>query len=362
MKIVLIVSLTFSFLSLVAKPDLSLDSVRVETKNGKKFVIHQVEPKETLFAISRRYQVSVDAITNENPSTLKGISIGQELTIPLVSINNSIINSPEQISHFVDIGETLYSISKKYAVSVDDLKVWNNLSSNELNVGQQLKVNLTAIDERTPLLVLKESTEASILDTSNKYHIVEEQQTLFGISQKYDVSIKQLQIWNELNSTNISIGQPLIVGKKAEETIIADAVVIIKPVIEPEEEIDTASKAVIVVEVPEEIPIDADDVPEFNSRTVKEGSLEKVFEEGMAMVIANTTDTKKYLALHRSADVGTVMKVKNMMNDLAIYVRVVGKLPDTGDNSKVLLKLSRTAYERLGAVDRQFPVEVSYIP
>ena len=110
------------------------------------------------------------------------------------------------------------------------------------------------------------------------------------------------------------------------------------------------------------VPIDADDVPEFNSRTVREGDLEKVYEEGMAMVIANTTSTKKYLALHRTADVGTVMRVKNMSNNLTIYVRVVGKLPDTGDNAKVLLKLSRTAFERLGAVNRQFPVEVSYIP
>ncbi len=362
MKIVLIINLSFSFLGLLATPGSSLDSLRVETKNGKKFVIHQVEPKETLFAISRRYQVPVDAITNENPGALEGISIGQELTIPLLLSNNSTIDTPEQINHFVDIGETLYAISKKYAVTIDDLKLWNNLSSNELNVGQQLKVYLTSIDEKTPLLVLKESTGASTLNTSSKYHIVEEQQTLFAISQKYQVSIEELQTWNELDGANISIGQRLIVGEKAGETIPVDPVAIIETVIEPQKKVNTASISIPIEVAPEVMPIDAGDVPEFNSITAMEGDLEKVFEEGMAMVIANITDTKKYLALHRTADVGTVMKVKNMMNDLAIYVRVVGKLPNTGDNTKILLKLSRTAYERLGAVDRQFPVEVSYIP
>jgi len=263
---------------------------------------------------------------------------------------------------FVDIRETLYSISKKYAVSVEDLKKWNGLTSNELKVGQKLVVNLASIDEKTPLLKLSKSTTTSILNTPNKYHIVEEKQTLFAISKEYGVSIEDLQNWNKLDGASISIGQRLLVEQGVET--IEDPIVVSEIVIEEQKEgeSDTASTPVTIVEEPEVIPIDADNVLEFNTRTVKEGDLEKVFEEGMAMVIANTTDTKKYLALHRTADVGTVMKVKNMMNDLAIYVRVVGKLPDTGDNSKVLLKLSRTAYERLGASDRQFPVEVSYIP
>ncbi len=332
--------------------------MRVETRNGKKYIIHQVDPKETLFAISRRYNVSVEAITNENPGSLEGISIGQELTIPVVTSDISSDISSDQVSHFVDIGETLYSISKKYAVSVDDLKRWNNLTSNELNVGQQLNVQVSPIDDKTPLIVLKQSTTTTPVDVNSQYHIVEEQQTLFFISHEYGVTIEELQIWNQLDGTSISIGQRLIVGKDGQKPTETD---VNEPLKEPKEEVDTVVNAV-VAEIPEVIPLDADDVPEFNSRTVVEGDLEKIFEQGMARVIANSTSTKKYLALHRTADVGTVMKVKNMTNNLAIYVRVVGKLPDTGDNSKVLLKLSRTAYERLGAIDRQFPVEVSYIP
>jgi hypothetical protein len=50
------------------------------------------------------------------------------------------------------------------------------------------------------------------------------------------------------------------------------------------------------------------------------------------------------------------------MNDQTVFVRVVGPIPPTGDNGKLLLKISKKAYDRLGAVDSRFPVEVSYIP
>lgn len=364
MKILLIISLTFLFSTGAnAMFGSTIDSVRVENKNGRRFIIHKVEAKETLFGISKRYQVTVTTITDQNPGTLEGLQIGQELQIPIkVASNDSAIDSPNEVSHLVDIGDTFYSISKKYAVSVDELKKWNGLTSNELNVGQRLKVNLKSIDEKTSLTTLSESTTATEPTWSRRFHIVEEQQTLFAISQKYNVTIQKLQNWNNLEGNNISIGQRLIVAKGTEVAKDPAHRIESDPVSNPVEDVDSVKTVTPVPEDPVEVPIYAKDVPEFNSRTVKEGDLEKVFEEGMAMVIANTTDTKKYLALHRSASVGTVMKVKNMMNDLAIYVRVVGKLPDTGENNKVLLKLSRTAYERLGALDHQFPVEVSYIP
>ncbi len=64
--------------------------------------------------------------------------------------------------------------------------------------------------------------------------------------------------------------------------------------------------------------------------------------------------------LHRTAKVGSVMKIRNEMNGMEIYARVVGKLPATGDNNKLLIKISKAAFEQLRAVDARFPVEISY--
>ena len=81
----------------------------------------------------------------------------------------------------------------------------------------------------------------------------------------------------------------------------------------------------------------------------------------MAAVIDGNSDTRKYLALHPTAPVGTIMRVRNEMTNLSVFVRVVGKLPDTGANNNVLIRLSPAAQEALGALDGKFRVELSYL-
>ena len=83
-------------------------------------------------------------------------------------------------------------------------------------------------------------------------------------------------------------------------------------------------------------------------------------ENGLAELIPGTEANKKYLVLHRTAPVGSVIRVKNEENDRTIFARVVGVLPETGDNSKVLIKLSQAAYQQLKAVNARFPVEILY--
>jgi rare lipoprotein A (peptidoglycan hydrolase) len=81
----------------------------------------------------------------------------------------------------------------------------------------------------------------------------------------------------------------------------------------------------------------------------------------MAGAIANS-GTDKYLALHKTAPVGTIMQVKNQMNGQSVYVRVIGALPDTGENNNVLVRLSPRAVQKLGTGDSKFRVETSYVP
>ncbi|WP_192825276.1 hypothetical protein [Rufibacter sp. LB8] len=88
----------------------------------------------------------------------------------------------------------------------------------------------------------------------------------------------------------------------------------------------------------------------------------RVNESGMAEQIDQKADANKFLALHKTAPVGTIMAVKNPQNDQTVYVRVIGKLPSTGDNDKVVVKLSKKACQQIGAVDKRFRVEVSYMP
>src|SRR5438105_15111443 len=118
----------FTHLTVYAAP---IDSLRLETINGKQFIIHQVDPKETLYSISRKYRVSVALIRDENPNVDAGLSVGQLVKVPYTPRTKPKFDNGT-IVHKVNTKETLFSISKIYDVSVDDLKTWNNLKDNSL--------------------------------------------------------------------------------------------------------------------------------------------------------------------------------------------------------------------------------------
>src|SRR5687767_548868 len=92
--------------------EVPLDSIGIETINGQTFVIHRVDEKETLFAISRRYKTTVDAILKFNSSAGSGLEIGQILKVPYTP--RAISKPVGGTLHTVAPKETLYSISRMY--------------------------------------------------------------------------------------------------------------------------------------------------------------------------------------------------------------------------------------------------------
>ncbi len=74
------------FLTLISwtSPGAPIDSLRLETINGKQFVIHKIDEKETLYSISRRYDVPITAILEVNPAADGGLATGQILKVPYV--------------------------------------------------------------------------------------------------------------------------------------------------------------------------------------------------------------------------------------------------------------------------------------
>jgi LysM repeat protein len=131
-----------------------VDSLRMETINGKQFIIHRIDEKETLYGISKRYGVPITAILEQNPTADGGLASGQILKIPYVPKAKA--QQGGNRIHKVAPKETLFSISKLYDVSVDDIKAWNNLKDNSLSTGQELIIKkktaiaTTAVPEAKP--------------------------------------------------------------------------------------------------------------------------------------------------------------------------------------------------------------------
>ena len=94
------------------------------TKPNSQAKIHKVEPKETLFAIEKKYGVSDEALKKANPNLEKvGLQIGQTLVIPSNSVSKTATPSPEKpVYHEVLAKETKYSIAKQYGMTIEELE------------------------------------------------------------------------------------------------------------------------------------------------------------------------------------------------------------------------------------------------
>lgn len=354
-----------------------VDSVGVEEVNGKKFILHKVDEKETLYSLSRRYNVSINQITEHNPSAEFGLPIGQVIRVPLLQKEKperpenpspSYVSVKENI-HIVKPKETVFSISRMYNVSIEDLKQWNNLTSNMLEIDQRLIIKENIESSST---ANKPETKVTNRSSGKRHHVVEPKETLYSISKKYNVGIDELRDWNSLIGNEISIGQELIVAKGASGTEVAQNNSETKTTTPPD---DIKDIGVVQEKAPSESgntvsgPLIGEggststvgsEKPITNERTTN--TFEEIQESGIAELIEGSENSRKYLALHRSAKPGTIIRVRNSMNDQEVFVRVLGKLPDTGVNKNVLIKISKSAYDRLGAIDPKFRVTVSYIP
>ncbi|GAA4052482.1 PBP1 and LysM peptidoglycan-binding domain-containing protein [Flavobacterium chungnamense] len=128
----------------------------VKTASAK---IHEVQPKETLYSISKEYKVSIEELEEENPFLkTDGLQPGQKLTIP--SEFKFVIHKAKiRTTHEVVAGDTKYSISKKYGISVEELEKQNPEIKDNLPVGFKLKIN-SSEKAVTTADVVKPKTEA----------------------------------------------------------------------------------------------------------------------------------------------------------------------------------------------------------
>lgn len=243
-----------------------IDSIGVENQNGHQVIIHKVERKQTYYSIGRLYNVSPLVIIEQNKNI--PLKVGVIIKVPTTRPYNqtAISNSSAQNQSNTDIieykvgpKEYLYAIARRFNTTVEDIKALNNLKSNDLSIGQILKVRQGGQAEIPP--VVREN-----------------------------------------------------------------------PVEEERPKIPTGRLG------------------------VSERS-----ERGVAVWISDENlDGTKMLALHRTAPVGTVVKVTNPMTDRITFVKVVGKFTENESTKDVIIVLTKATAELLGALDKRFQVTIDY--
>ena len=116
-----------------------------ETKTDEDYIYHIVKRKETLFGISRMYNVSMDDILRLNPEAREGLKLSQTLRIPKKQISDieqqPAVDSVDFVLHEVQPREGLFAISRKYGVSPKDIEFYNyDLIKDGLKLGTTLRI------------------------------------------------------------------------------------------------------------------------------------------------------------------------------------------------------------------------------
>jgi LysM repeat protein len=151
-----------------------------------------VQSGDSLWVIANKYGITVDQLKSANNLTTNLLSIGQVLVIPTKEVT-----PPSGTTYIVQSGDSLWVIANKYGITVDQLKVANNLTTNLLSIGQVLVI---PTKEVTP--------------PSGTTYIVQSGDSLWVIANKYGITVDQLKSANNLTTNLLSIGQKLIIPTK----------------------------------------------------------------------------------------------------------------------------------------------------
>lgn len=291
--------------------DFVKDSVGIKREAGKTFVLYKVEPKQTLFSIVKRYGSSVAEFKIANPGIPEAINVGQTIRIPYKGI---VVNS-------------MPVVVKPPSVPV-------------------------TVPTTPPL-----TTEVVKMVS----HVVESGQGLYAVATKYKITMSDLRKWNNLTTDQLATGQVLIVDSREYERAKKAGELPAKGEIVKVEDSNLGNNNATTTTQKSGNESTETSQTKNSTETLKTTSgYRKTVETGLAELIDVEDKSGKYLGLHRSAPMGTLVNVKNSSNGQSIWVKIVGKLPDVGSD-KVIIKLSPRAFEKLNPSDKRIRAEISYM-
>lgn len=154
---------------------------------------YTVKKGDTLYSISKNQNIPIDTIIKLNNLTSSNLEIGQQL-----KLKSDLNNSSNKNQYMVQRGDTLYSLALKYNTTVDKLRKLNNLNTNTLTIGQ--------------ILVLPIETDIDEYDI----YVVKKGDSLWSISRKFNIDVNDLIELNNLKDLTLQINQSILVPKQQE--------------------------------------------------------------------------------------------------------------------------------------------------
>lgn len=214
-----------------------IESAKLAEDKVVKSSKHLIKKGETLFSIAKLYQINIDDLKSLNKLTDSKIVPGKELILfaenNVLSIDNQVegssatvakkiddvspkiqtVRSKQILNHRVSKGETLSSISKKYNLTANQLKVLNQLDNNKIMVGQVLNIVPEELTDVHALESTKIITQTPTKPAELIKHKVVNGESLYSIAKKYKLKVNELMVYNNLSSSSIQKGQYIRIPK-----------------------------------------------------------------------------------------------------------------------------------------------------
>lgn len=282
--------------------------------------------------------------TNETSSILESNAVDnipslQQDTTSLESNSNEIaFNNVANIIYYrVRRGENLQDIAKKFNISTSIIKEANHLKNNILKYKQRLKIPLVANKNNENIIPSGEAPISKII-----FYKVKRRETLATIAQKFNTTEEDIVASNNLNTFDVYFGQRLKIETNKKRPVLENTKV------ESSLDEDTSLN--------EDSPTSFDD---FSNRRIMERKIitnkygiKEVQEKGLASFEPNPLLSEdKSVALHRTAETGTVIKITNTKNGRSLFVKIIGQIAESDDiNKEAIIIISKRVAVSLGVL------------
>jgi LysM repeat protein len=307
MKFKILLSITFLLISSASVFAANLrDSIGVENKDGKKVIIHKLDPKDNYYSLGRLYKVSPKAI---------------------MQYNN---NAPLPIGGIIKVPTDRPFLESSY-----------NTPAKPQPVAPTPPVKQQAPPQQQPVQQQQQQPASTQNNAPTQDYKVSAGETLYSIAKRFGTTVDDLTSLNGLTSTTLAPGQIIKVRAGQSTAPAPTAPVTAKP------------DATSVV-----LPSDSANANRFNANKF---CLYEKDEQGVATWMDDADlDPNKKLVLHRTAPIGTVIKITNPMTNLTTYAKVVGRFTDNASTKDAIIVVTKNVAESLGALDKRFHVNISY--
>lgn len=195
----------------INKEDKAKKVIKSDTLSTAVATYYVVQKGDNLSNIAKKYNVSVEEIKEWNNLSNASIQLGTSLQVAKNEENAkeelAVAPKMENVEYIVKKGDNLGSIAKKYGSSVDDLKQWNNLSDNNIALGKSLIVAKSEVAVESKAVA--ETYKKTSKNSSLDYY-VKKGDSLYSISKKYPgVTISDIKKWNNISSEDLKPGMKL---------------------------------------------------------------------------------------------------------------------------------------------------------